>query len=122
MGDFIVTQNGDQAKNMECTTRCRPIGRGTYNWKQYWISKTENEWPNECIVLNCENEATVGAHVHVNRYPPSDVFIIPMCISHNHCSNEVWMTGWVSTPVSGLLRFPERIQEARHIAMVKARR
>lgn len=91
MEDYIVTEQGDKAKNMECTTECQPIGTGN-SWKQYWIGKTQEEWPKECIILDCKKDAVVGAHVHVNRYPaPSDVFIIPMCISHNNCSKEDWM-------------------------------
>ena len=87
MEDYIVTEQGDKAKNMECTTECQPIGTGN-SWKQYWIGKIQEEWPKECIICDCKKDAAVGAHVHVNRYPLSDVFIIPTCRQHNHYSNE----------------------------------
>lgn len=90
MEDYIVTEQGDKAKNMECTTKCRPIGRGN-SWKQYWIGKTQQEWPNKCIIFNCTEIAAVGAHVHINKYGQSDVFIIPICKRQNHCSNDDWM-------------------------------
>lgn len=51
------------------------------SWLDHWINFS-GQSTNNCVVIGCLNEPTVGAHVHVQGYGES-VQILPMCDSHN---------------------------------------
>lgn len=51
------------------------------SWKNHWINFSKKEWPALCSESTCLNEATVGAHVCLQRGGKS--FIIPLCYEHS---------------------------------------
>jgi hypothetical protein len=63
----------------ERTCKCK-------TWKQHWINNSDNTWPEKCSIEDCNNSATLGAHVY-----NSDVtgeWIVPACDSCNKLSGE----------------------------------
>lgn len=63
-------KKGTGARNCACGT-----------WKDHWLNFSNQEWPQECSVLECEEEPTLGAHI----YSPdvSGEKIVPACDSCN---------------------------------------
>ena len=84
--EIIELTNSDLVINIEKTGQCAPIG---YNsWKDFWITNTEQNWPDKCRVRRCTKSAFCGGHVYV--YGCDEVYIVPLCRSCNHPHNTAW--------------------------------
>lgn len=62
-------------------------------WMDHWYNDTGSS-RSTCSVLGCSNEASVGAHVlDMDGRAGWEEWIVPMCHSHNHHSNdeEMWL-------------------------------
>ena len=63
-------------------------------WKHHWINGSGKPWPNECSVLGCTNNATLGAHV-INSSVSGEK-IVPACDSCNKLSGEFTLKGGIT--------------------------
>ena len=87
---MMVTTNvyksklGDNAGNMVGSSGLRTSRIHTYNKARYksflnqWESVSKHFVPDKCCNRFCLNRPTVGAHVHLQRFP-GGVFLVPMC-------------------------------------------
>lgn len=50
--------------------------------KQFWLDKSNREWPNKCCVKGCNSKATEGAHMK-KAYGTGEWYIVPTCHDHN---------------------------------------
>lgn len=71
-------ESGRLVVNINGTSICLP--RGFSSWKEFYTYWSFH-WPRTCRIKGCGKEAEVGAHVWVQW--ENDVFLIPMCRSHN---------------------------------------
>ena len=84
----ISLTSSDQVRNIEGTNVCLP--RGFSSWKSYWTRESGRDWPDTCRISRCRELAVGGGHVNVRRRG-KEVYIIPMCSSHNTPHNTAWM-------------------------------
>ena len=54
------------------------------SWKQYWIHKTGEDWPDHCQMSDCYGDCVLGAHVYV-RGRGWQNYILPCC---RDCNND----------------------------------
>ncbi|MPQ49063.1 hypothetical protein GCQ56_18855 [Marinifilum sp. N1E240] len=64
------------------------------SWKQHWINNSSKSWPSECSIYNCNNTATLGAHV-INSNVSGEK-IIPSCATCNKLEGEFSLKGGVT--------------------------
>ncbi len=64
-------KNGTSDRNCSCGT-----------WKEHWQNFSNKKWPETCSVQNCDNKATLGAHI-INSNNMSGEWIAPFCSSCN---------------------------------------
>ncbi len=61
------------------------------SWKKHWINNSGKSWPMLCSVKDCNNSATLGAHVTNSKV--SGEKIIPACDSCNKLQSEYSLKG-----------------------------
>lgn len=61
------------------------------SWKNHWINVSGNSWPKTCIVSDCSNAPSVGAHV-INSKVKGEK-IAPMCKSCNNSDDSFSLKG-----------------------------
>lgn len=66
------------------------------SWKQHWINKTGDNWPNTCSVSGCSSAATLGAHVYHNAVQGER--IVPMCAECNALTDKFSLKGGTKIP------------------------
>jgi len=64
------------------------------SWKQHWINNSSKSWPSKCTVKDCENSATLGAHI-INSSVSGEK-IVPACDFCNKLSDEFDLKGGVT--------------------------
>lgn len=84
-----VTANGWKNKKGTGNRSCN-----CGSWKNHWTNKTGKPWPKTCSIENCNNEATLGAHV-INSNVEGEK-IIPACDSCNKLTGEFDLKGGVT--------------------------
>lgn len=98
---FLTVKNIIGTSDHECI-RCG-------SWKRHYIRKGY-EWPQQCVTVGCQNDATVGAHIKfvtsvkrdnntntiVNAYKDNKWYIIPICQSCNKRDKEFHI--YIDTP------------------------
>lgn len=73
----VKNVNGTSGRKCSCRT-----------WLEHWSNHTDLERV-QCAVIPCGNEAEVGAHVIItDRRTSNEWWIVPMCKSHNHHTND----------------------------------
>ena len=57
------------------------------SWLSYWKhwTNTQENTEIQCVIQNCSNEASVGAHIQLTQGKDYPVYIIPTCQSCNSC-------------------------------------
>ena len=58
--------------------------------KKYWVSQTNQEWPEKCRINGCGDTAKSGARINVLKMS-DEVYIIPMCERHTTPNNAEWL-------------------------------
>ncbi len=61
-------------------------------WKEHWQNFTNKSWPEKCACLNCNNGATLGAHVFNTSDDVTGEWIAPFCSSCNNQGTDVEFT------------------------------
>ena len=81
------------------------------SWKEYWLERTGRDWPDTCCFEECDNEADVGGHVHVEEYQNRVKFILPICNSCNSAVQNDFRREQVSpqSPLSRLV-YPRKVK------------
>ena len=95
---FTVLQQGDEIRNIHGTARCHSR---YHSWKQFWIQKSDKDWPNECRIAGCTKPATDGTHVKVKGR--QHYYILPTCHHCNTSKHDEWLrvnAGAIAVPVS----------------------
>ncbi|WP_411027294.1 hypothetical protein, partial [Salmonella sp. s54925] len=85
--ETVLLDSNNQIKNISRTCHCKP--RRYPSWKKYWVGISERDWPTYCRIMGCSEPAVGGGHVYI-RHMEEDVYIIPMCHSHNSPHNFDW--------------------------------
>ena len=70
-------------KNKEGTSE-RKCKCGT--WKQHWLNSTNEEWPETSCVKDCQESATLGAHIYNPKV--NGEWIVPACESCNSLTDK----------------------------------
>ena len=87
----ISLTSSDEVRNIQGTNVCRELSSwnkepGTENWTR----EPGRDRPDTCPISGCGELAEGGRHVNV-RGRGREVYIIPMCSSHNAPHNTAWM-------------------------------
>jgi len=82
MGYITTVKTGNTLRNQKGTAE-RSCGCGS--WLDHWKRYTKSTGTPLCVVQNCNERATVGAHVELSRVDElkGQSYIAPMCASHN---------------------------------------
>jgi hypothetical protein len=91
-------KNGTTDRDCPCKT-----------WKQHWINFSNKVWPEKCSVKDCENEATLGAHV-INDGAEGER-IAPLCDSCNKLTDSFTLKGSTSVPSANKAKTCEKPKE-----------
>ncbi len=77
-----------EVKNSENTTN---LLSPEENWLDYWKNNNKkNQDVDKCVVIGCENNAEVGAHIEkIVGLNSTELYIIPLCKSCNNQRGEV---------------------------------
>ena len=75
-------KNGTSDRNCKCGS-----------WKQHWLNNSGKYWPTYCSIENCNNSATLGAHI-INSNVTGEK-IVPACDSCNKLSYEFNLKGGI---------------------------
>ena len=75
-------------------------------WKQHWINNSLEPWPDKCSIKNCNNSATLGAHI-INSKVEGEK-IVPACDSCNKLSGEFSLKGGITLVSANKLKTCEQ--------------
>lgn len=66
------------------------------SWKQHWINCSKKEWPKKCSISECNNSATLGAHIYNTSSSVTGEYIVPACDSCNKLDSEFSLKGSIT--------------------------
>ena len=64
------------------------------SWKNHWLNFSKKSWPATCSVADCNNSATLGAHIFNSNVP--DEYIVPICDRCNKLGSEFNLKGGIT--------------------------
>ena len=82
MAQYVELNNTDSITNSPGSSQCS----ASTSWKQFWIERTNLQWPANCQVKGCATSPVHGAHIRINGQ--TTMYIIPMCAKCNSSSNK----------------------------------
>jgi hypothetical protein len=80
------------------------------SWKKYWLERTGREWPKTCCFEECDNEARVGGHVHIEEYKSRVQFILPICNSCNSAVQNDFRREQVPQSPASRIVYPRKVK------------
>ena len=83
----VLCKNKGGTKERECSCG---------SWKKHWENFSGQTWPEKCVVVDCNNKATVGAHIIFKG--SNYEFIVPMYDKCNSRHDEFYIDAEI-TPV-----------------------
>lgn len=86
----VILNDGASVFNIPGTGRCTTSDGP---WKQYWLNRSDRQWPQNCCIRQCTHSATDGAHVKISNNPSRNrnYYILPMCHSCNTGRPDQWL-------------------------------
>jgi hypothetical protein len=88
--------------------RCPYIEPGKAGWLKLWAKECESEPAPKCRAIGCTEGATAGGHVWLwgdnGRVDKQYCYIVPLCYKHNHKQYDWPTSGFMTKPITRLMR------------------